>query len=141
MTYQLPTDTQHVSIESRQYRIFTFDLGEGIGRTKALIVALIVVPWVVLMALLGVSILRGAVLYMFPPALVAFRALHTDAGGRPTYAKWLDQCRYWLRRRRPLVPQPGGGQGVSPAFIVHPKWVVLDGAAISKRVQRAEAKQ
>ena len=138
MTYPLPTDTQHVSIESRQYRLFKFDLGEGIGRTKMLVVALIVVPWITLMALLGVSILTWSVFYIGPPAALAFAALRTDAGGRPTYAKWLDQVRYWLRRHRPLVNQPGGGHGVAPAFIVHAKWVVLDETAISKRI-RAEA--
>ena len=141
MTYPLPTDTQHVSIESRQNRLFTFDLGEGIGRTKMLVAALIVVPWIALMALLGVSILTWSVFYIGPPAALAFAALRTDAGGRPTYAKWLDQGRYWLRRHRALVHQPGGGQGVAPAFIVRGRWVVLEENLTSKTVQRAGAEK
>lgn len=132
--YQLPTDTQHVSIESRQYRLFNFDLGEGISRMKMLVGVLIFVPWFVLMAIIGVSLLRQFPIYIAPPALVTFFALATDAGGRPSYAKWLDRGRYLWRRSVPMIDKPGGGQGVSPAFIVRAEWVLLDQTQIARRV-------
>lgn len=132
--YPLPTDTQHVSIESRQYRLFNFDLGEGISRMKMLIAVLIFVPWFVLMAIVGVSLLRQFPIYIVPPALLTFFALATDPGGRPSYAKWLDRARYLWRRALPLIEKPGGGQGVAPAFIARAEWVLLDRAQIQRRM-------
>lgn len=139
--YPLPTDTQHVSIESRQYRLFNFDLGEGISRMKMLVCTVIVVPWIVLMVILGVPLLAQSPFYIVPPAAICIFALRTDAGGRPTYAKWLDRARYLRRRRRPMVERPGGGQGVNRAFIVRAAWVLLDQAAIERRVQKVEGKK
>ena len=132
--YPMPTDTVHVSMEGRQYRIFNFDLGEGVVRTKILVVAIIVVPWVALLLLIGVSPLgKGMTFYTLVPAVVSWWALRVDAGGRPSYALAWDRLRFWLRRGRPLVPQPGGGDGsVGKAFIVRASWVLLDKAAVER---------
>lgn len=135
MTYPLPTDTRHVSIEGRQYRLFNrVDLGEGIPRTTALIVLIISVPWIVLMIVLGVGISGGLLmLWLMPPAVVSFFAIRPDAGGRPSYAKWLDHVRWLMRRHEPLIPLPGGSDGKDRSFVVRAQWVVLDARAIKPR--------
>lgn len=130
-----------MTIESRQYRLFNFDLGEGLRRQAMLVVALIVIPWWVLLAVTGVSVLRLSPLYIVPPALIASMALRVDLGGRPSWAKWLDRWRWLLRKGRPMVAKPGGGEGVSPPFIVRAQWVVLDPQEIEQRVRRAERKK
>lgn len=139
--YPLPTDTQHVSIESRQYRMFNFDLGEGISRMKMLVGVIIFVPWFVLMGLVGVSLLKQFPIYIAPPSMVTFFALATDAGGRPSYAKWLDRVRYLWRRSRPLVSKAGGGQGVTPAFIARAEWVLLDQSQIERLMADGKGKR
>ncbi len=141
MTYPLPTDTQHVTIESRQYRLFNMDLGEGLRRQAMLVVALIVVPWWVLLGVFGVSVLHLSPLYIAPPALTAAMALRIDLGGRPSWAKWLDRWRWLMRKGRPMVAKPGGGEGISPPFIARAQWVVLDARQIEQRVRRSEGKR
>lgn len=135
MTYPLPTDTRHVSIEGRQYRLFNkVDLGEGIPRTTALIVVLITVPWVVLMITFGVGLAGGLLMvYLMPPAVLSFFAIRPDHGGRPSYAKWLDHARWLMRRHEPLIPLPGGSDGKNRSFVARGQWVVLDVHAIKPR--------
>lgn len=138
MTYPLPTDTRHVSIEGRQYRLFNrVDLGEGIPRTTALIVVLISVPWIVLMAVLGVGLSGGQLMfYLLPPAALSFFAVRPDAGGRPSYATWLDHGRWLLRRHETLIPLPGGSDGKDRSFVTRGQWVVLDLDSIKPRTAR-----
>lgn len=135
MTFPLPTDTRHVSIEGRQYRLFNkVDLGEGIPRTTALIVVLITIPWIVLMASLGVGISgTKLVFYLLPPAVLSFMALRKDGGGRPSYAKWLDYVRWRMRRHQQLIPLPGGSDGKNRSFVASGQWVVLDADTIKPR--------
>lgn len=133
--YTLPTDTQHVSIEGRQYKIFNIDLAEGISRTKLVLGASVVVPWIALLSLFGVPFLsRGIFAYLAPPVVFLIFAFKTDEGGRPRYALWLDRLRFARRRRRPLVEKPGGGKGVADPFIARGAWVVLDARSIANRV-------
>ena len=78
-SYPLPTDTRHVRIESRQYEIFNFDLGEGIVRSRAVVAAIIVLGWVIIAAIAGVPLLSqfGPACYLGPPAAVGvLRAPH-----------------------------------------------------------------
>ena len=126
-TYPLPTDTRHVRIESRQYEIFNFDLGEGIIRGRAVVAAIIVFGWVILAAIAGVPLISqfGPACYLGPPALLAFFALRTDNGGRPAYALWWDYLRYFLRRNQPIVPRITG-DAQAPAFTVQASFTVLD---------------
>lgn len=130
--FPLPTDTAHVRIESRQYRIFNFDLGEGVARWKAGVAAAIVVPYWALLALLQVSPLagngRGSMLYVFPAVLLVWASLRPDAGGRPHYALWLDRARFLTRRRAPMIDTPIAAVDPAGAFIVSAEWVVLDPA-------------
>jgi hypothetical protein len=131
-SFPLPTDTAHVRIESRQYRIFNFDLGEGVARWKAGVAAAIVVPYWLLLALLQVSPLagngRGSMLYVFPAVLLVWASLRPDAGGRPHYALWLDRARFLARRRSPMIDTPLAAVDPAGAFIVSAEWVMLDPA-------------
>jgi hypothetical protein len=126
-SYPLPTDTRHVRIESRQYEIFNFDLGEGIVRSRAVVAAIIVLGWVIIAAIAGVPLLNqfGPACYLGPPAVLAFFALRTDNGGRPAYALWWDYLRYFLRRGRPIVPRITGDEQ-APAFTVRASFTVID---------------
>jgi hypothetical protein len=131
--FPLPTDTAHIRIESRQYRIFRFDLGEGVARWKVAVGAAIIVPWFLLMGLiLRVPPLvgngKGSLLYLFPAVIMTWAALRPDAGGRPRYALWLDRFRYWLRRTAPMIDNPISRPAPGRPFIVSASWVVLNPA-------------
>ena len=138
--FPLPTDTAHIRIESRQYRIFRFDLGEGVARWKVAVGAAIIVPWFLLMGLvLRVPPLagngKGSLLYLFPAVIMTWAALRPDAGGRPRYALWLDRFRFWIRRAAPLIDNPISRPTPGRPFIVSSSWVVIDPGR-SRRVRR-----
>jgi len=136
--FPLPTDTAHVRIESRQYRIFKFDLGEGIARWKAGVAAVLVTPYWLLLLMLGVSPLaghgRGGLLYLFPAVLLVWAALRPDAGGRPRYALWLDRGRFLHRRDAPMIASPIANTTPARPFIVSAEWVV-----IGRRTRRGQS--
>ena len=138
--FPLPTDTAHVRIESRQYRIFRFDLGEGIVRWKAAVAAAIVAPYWVTLLILGVTPLsgtgRGGVLFLFPAVVMVWAALRPDVGGRPRYALWLDRIRFLARRHRPMIASPLGRLRPGGAFIVTAQWAVIDAAGLARRQDR-----
>ena len=104
VVYPMPTDTVHVSIESRQYNLFNIDLGEGIARRRMLVGAIIGIAWFSVMALCGVSLLAAPWAYIVPVALGIVFSTREDTGGRPAYASWVDRLRYLIRRRRPVIP-------------------------------------
>lgn len=135
--FPLPTDTAHVRIESRQYRIFNFDLGEGIVRWKAAVAAMIIAPYWVTLLLIGVTPLsgtgRGGVVFIFPAVVMVWMALRPDAGGRPQYALWLDRGRYLTRRRRPMIATPVARVRPGQPFIVSAQWAVIDADSVAHR--------
>jgi hypothetical protein len=138
--FPLPTDTAHIRIESRQYRIFRFDLGEGVARWKVAVGAAIVVPWFLLLGLIvQVPPLaghgKGSLLYVFPAVIMTWAALRPDAGGRPRYALWLDRFRYWMRRTQPMIANPISRPTPGRPFIVSASWVVLNPAR-SRRIRK-----
>ena len=138
--FPLPTDTAHIRIESRQYRLFRFDLGEGVARWKAAVTVVIVVPWFLFVGfVLRVSPLsgqgKGALLYLFPAVIMTWAALRSDDGGRPRYALWLDRLRYWIRRSRPMIDNPISRPTPGRPFIVSASWVVLDPTK-SRRIRK-----
>lgn len=106
-TLSMPTDTVHVTLESRQYNMFNLDLGEGVARRKMLVSAIVGGVWVTLMLIIGVPLMNAPWAYVVPPTLLVVFATKLDAGGRPNYASWLDRFRFLLRRRRPLIPPVG----------------------------------
>ena len=145
--FPLPTDTVHVRIESRQYKLLKMDLGEGVPRRKLAVGAIIVLPyWILLATVFGVSPLdgggRGGVLYIAPAALLVFAALRPDQGGRPRYVLWLDRFRFLVRRFTPMIASPIANTAPGRPFIVSARWSVVDIATsrrLRKTVQRIDA--
>lgn len=113
MTFPLPTDTAHVRLESRQYRILRFDLGEGVPRAAIKVGLVVFGPWLLACYLIGVQQLgaRGVGLWLIPPTLLTWRACSRDASGRLRMAAWSDQLAWLLRQHRPIV----NGDTASPA--------------------------
>lgn len=103
----LPTDTAYVNMEGRQYKLFNFDLGEGIPRRKIAVGSLFFGAWFVLMIVPGVPLMwkGGPAFYLMVPGLLVFLALREEAAGRPTYALWWDWARFQPRRFQPVVPR------------------------------------
>jgi hypothetical protein len=129
--FPLPTDTVHVRIESRQYKLFKMDLGEGVPRRKLGVGALIVLPyWVLLAAVFHLSPLagggKGGAVFIAPAAMLVFLALRPDAGGRARYVLWLDRFRFLLRRFSPMIASPIAGTRPGRPFIVSARWTVVD---------------
>lgn len=123
MTFPLPTDTSHVRIESRQYRLLNYDLGEGIRRSSMKVAAMIFVPWLLLMWLLGVSFVTLPWLWIGPPAVATWLAVNRDDSGRVRVRTWLDAVAFRMSKHRQLIVNgetavPDGGEDVSAQFAV-----------------------
>lgn len=132
MSYPLPTDTAHVRIESRQYRLLNIDLGEGVPRSSLKVGAMVIVPWVVLLWLFGVPLMPAAWLFVWalPPLLVTGRCVRRDASGRVGLAAILDAAAFRTQRHRHRIlngetARPDDGERVDVEF------VVLDRAAVA----------
>ena len=143
---RLYDDTKHVNLQGRQYKLFNFDLGEGIVRDHLSLGAVITAGWAGFMWLLpSLPLPTGLViaLWVGPPWLGIRAALTPDRGSRPRYALWWCRARYLARRHRPMVPRlghrPGSrwrtriepllrpirAPGVSRPFTVRPEFVIL----------------
>ncbi|HEY5151592.1 MAG TPA: hypothetical protein VIJ23_17615 [Mycobacterium sp.] len=111
MALTLYDDTKHVNLQGRQYRLFNFDLGEGIVRDHLSLGLIIAASWAVVMWLapslefLPVGLMVA--LWVGPPWVAIKAALSPDRGSRPRYALWWCRTRYLARRHRPMVPGPG----------------------------------
>lgn len=103
MTFPLPTDTAHVRIESRQYRLLNFDLGEGIRRSSMKVAALVFVPWIALMLIFSVSILTLPWLWFGVPSLVTWAGVRRDDSGRLAIRSWTDAVLFRLGGSRPII--------------------------------------
>lgn len=125
--FPLPTDTPLVNLESRQYRLFKLDLGEGIPRKVLAVGAWVFPPWLLGCYLVGVPVLKGVLIYLLPPVLLLLRATSRDAGGRLRLRAWGDRLWWVIRRHRPIV-----NGGTAPARARQPistpiTFMVLDG--------------
>lgn len=98
----LPTDTAHVRIESRQYRLLNLDLGEGVPRSTLKVAAMVIIPWSALLWLIGVPLLPGQWLFVWalPPLLLLGRCVRRDASGRVGLAGLLDAAAFRTQRSR-----------------------------------------
>lgn len=124
--FPLPTDTALVKIESRQYRLFRLDLGEGIPRVAIKVGAAIVPPWLLACWLLGVPIVHGLLIYALPPALVTWRALTRDEGGRLRLRSWGDRLAWLTSRHQPIVNAGTAPAAAPKPIAVSPAFLVLD---------------
>ncbi len=122
----MPTDTAHVRIESRQYRVFNFDLGEGIPRATMKVGLLFFAPWFALCWIVGLPLLGGLVFWIAPPSVVTLRALSRDAGGRLRLRGWIDRVLWWLRGSRAIVNADTTSGREPRPFRVEAPFVVVD---------------
>ena len=125
MTYPMPTDTAHVRIESRQYRLLNIDLGEGVPRSSLKVGALIFTPWLALMGLLGVPVLPAPWLFVWalPPMLLIGRCVRRDHSGRVGLAAILDAVAFGTQRHRHRIinaetTRPDHGEVITAEFLV-----------------------
>ena len=125
MTYPMPTDTAHVRIESRQYRLLNIDLGEGVPRSSLKVGALIFVPWLALMWLLRVPVLPAPWLFLWalPPLLLIGKCVRRDHSGRVGLAAMLDLLAFRTQRHRHRIinaetARPDRGEVIEAEFLV-----------------------
>lgn len=104
-SFPLPSDTRHLNIESRQYKLLGVDLGHGWPRAVFKVGAWFFIPWWILLWRLGMPLFaNGALLvWLGPPALLTMAAFTKDAGGRYRLYAWIDRVTYLTRRPRPIV--------------------------------------
>jgi hypothetical protein len=108
MGLQLPTDTQHVSLETRQYELFGRPLGQGISRRTLLLALISGAIWFGLLAVLGVDpFMRfGAPLYLVPPSLFVINAGRVDDSGRMALMRGWDWLLATRAQRRQVIRNP-----------------------------------
>lgn len=121
----LPTDTALVRIESRQYKLFGVDLGEGIARTTLSVGACAFVPWFILCWLLGVPVVDGLLVWLAPPVFGTWAARSRDEGGRLRYRGWIDFVGWAVRRQAPII-NAGTASSVAPRPITVPLAFYVD---------------
>lgn len=104
MPFPLPTDTQHLQLETRQYELFNRPLGQGIPRRTLYLGVAVCVVWFVVMLLIGVSPLSrfGPLVYIVPPFATVYLGTRIGDDGRMTALRWYDAllARRPSRRRR-----------------------------------------
>lgn len=124
--FPLPTDTAHVRIESRQYRLFKLDLGEGVPRIALKVGALIYPPWLLVCWLIGVPLPSMLLVYLLPPTLATWRALTRDDGGRLRLRSWGDRVAWLSTRHRPIVNAGTAPAAAPKPITVHPAFLVIE---------------
>jgi len=105
---ELPTDTQFIRLETRQYEIFNRPLGQGISRRKMAVFSVIAVTWSAVIAVIGVNPLSGygPTVYLFPIAVVSWKATAADESGRMSVLVWYDWLLARVPHRRRLITNP-----------------------------------
>jgi hypothetical protein len=108
MGLTLPTDTQHLRIETRQYELMGRPLGQGINRRTMAIWAGTATVWFALLAVCGVSPFWrfGPPLYLVPVSLAVLAGTRVDDSGRMQLMRWWDWILARSRPRRRLISNP-----------------------------------
>jgi hypothetical protein len=123
MALQLPTDTQHLALDTRQYELFNRPLGQGISRRRIYLAALVCLLWWVPLAVLGVNPLTrlGPTLFLVPPFVVVYFGTRTGDDGRLALMRWYDAVLAITPARRRVIHNP-----LLPAAASTPATVRLD---------------
>jgi hypothetical protein len=108
MPMQLPTDTQHLQLETRQYELFNRPLGQGIARRKIGIGIAVCSIWFALLLLLQVSLVSrfGPTFYIVPPFVIIYLGTKTGDDGRMNLLLWYDALLARLPARRRMIRNP-----------------------------------
>ena len=127
MSYHLPSASQYLRIETRQYELFGKPLGEGVKRVYVVMAMLIVPPWFILTWIIGVPILTMIWAYFLPPIILVMILTRPDRAGRYSYISVYDRALFVVRRFRPVIPRPGIGVTATPsrAYTLAPELHVI----------------
>jgi hypothetical protein len=108
MPVPLPTDTQHLRLETRQYELFNRPLGQGIPRRTLYLGAAVFTAWFTLLLTLGLSPLSrlGPFLFIVPPFAVVFLGTKPGDDGRINLMRWYDALFARTPARRRLIRNP-----------------------------------
>ena len=123
MALSLPTDTQHLQLETRQYELFNRPLGQGIVRRRLYLGAAVCVVWFTLLLVVGLNPLSrlGPALYIVPPFATVYIGTRTGDDGRMTALRWYDAVLARLPSRRQRIGNPllaaAGGATPTPIRI------------------------
>ena len=104
MPLQLPTDTQHMRLHTRQYELFNRSLGQGVDRRALWTAVAAGAVWFAVMALLEVNPISrfGPLAYLAPVAGFVIYGTRLDDTGRMALIGWYDA----LLARRPSRRSP-----------------------------------
>lgn len=113
MPLQLPTDTPHLQLETRQYELFNRPLGQGIPRRTIGIGIAVCTVWFALLLLMRVGLTSrfGPTLYIVPPFILIYLGTKTGDDGRMNLLLWYDALLARLPRRRRIIRNPLMGLG------------------------------
>jgi hypothetical protein len=108
MALSLPTDTQHLQLETRQYELFNRPLGQGIVRRRLYLGAAVCVVWFTLLLVVGLNPLSrlGPALFIVPPFATVYMGTRTGDDGRMTALRWYDAVLARLPSRRQRIGNP-----------------------------------
>lgn len=108
MALSLPTDTQHLQLETRQYELFNRPLGQGIVRRRLYLGAAVCVVWFTVLLVVGLNPLSrlGPALYIVPPFATVYIGTRTGDDGRMTALRWYDAVLARLPSRRQRIGNP-----------------------------------
>lgn len=108
MGFQLPTDTQHLRVETRQYELFNRPLGQGIVRRRLYVGVAVCAVWCGLLLLIGLNPLSrlGPLLSIVPPFAVVYMGTRAGDDGRMAAMRWYDAVLARSPRRRKPIRNP-----------------------------------
>jgi hypothetical protein len=108
MPLQLPTDTSHLQVETRQYELFNRPLGQGISRRKMGVGVVVCCVWFTLMLLIGLSPMSrfGPMVWIVPPFALVYLGTRAGEDGRMALLLWYDALLARLPSRRKLIRNP-----------------------------------
>jgi hypothetical protein len=138
MTFPMPTDTAHVRLRTRMFRLFSVDLGEGVERSTLKVFAGFFIPWLLLIALIGVSPMQHPYAYLLPPLFVTFRACSRDAGGRVRLRGWIDKGMS-RHTRKPIVNADTAPAAPPAVITADVAFLVVDEIPVTRKARRAQA--
>ena len=143
----LPTDTQYMKLQTRQYELFNRPLGQGIERRKLFIFGAVCGVWIVLLLAWGVPILDrwSTFLYIAPPVGLCVLGTRIDDSGRMAMLGWCDALLARMPARRRVLTNPlllDGTYRPSTEWISTTTEIArrpVDAACITRRSHRAQA--
>lgn len=123
MPMQLPTDTVHLQLETRQYELFNRPLGQGVSRRTLAVAAVVCGVWFALLIVLGISPVSrfGPTAYIVPPFVIVFFGTKRGEDGRMNLLLWYDAILARLPSRRKIIRNPllpTGGYTPTPIRMV-----------------------